>query len=129
MTVRRTTTYRDAIATAMITAIGTSAQVQVRSGANSTSGGQGTLLAQLTGNASAWGATSSGVLTSNSITADSSADASGTAGHYQLNTSAGVFLESGLIGGGDGVTIDNATIVAAQLVQMSGNWVNTMPYA
>jgi hypothetical protein len=113
----------------MITAIGTSAQVQVRSGANSTTGGQGTLLAQLTGNASAWGTTSAGVLTSSAITADSSADASGTAGHYQLNTSAGVFLESGLIGGGDGVTIDNATIVSTQLVQMSGNWVNTMPYA
>jgi hypothetical protein len=129
MTVRRTSTYRDAIATAMITAIGTSAQVQIRSGANSTTGGQGTLLAQLTGNASAWGTTSAGVLTSGAITADASADASGTAGHYQLNTSAGVFLESGLIGGGDGVTIDNATIVAAQLVQMSGNWVNTMPYA
>ena len=129
MTVRRTSAYRDAIATAMITAIGTSAQVQVRSGANSTTGGQGTLLAQLTGNASAWGTTSAGVLTSSAITADSSADASGTAGHYQLNTSAGVFLESGLIGGGDGVTIDNATIVSTQLVQMSGNWVNTMPYA
>jgi hypothetical protein len=129
MTIRRTSAYRDAITGVMITTIGASAQVQIRSGANSTTGGQGTLLAQLTGNATAWGTTSAGVLTSNAITADSSADASGTAGHYQLNTSAAVFLESGLIGGGDGVTIDNATIVITQLVQMSGNWVNTAAYA
>ena len=67
-------------------------------------------------------------MTSSAITADTSADATGTAGHYQINTSAAVFLESGLIGGGDGVTIDNTSITSGQTVQMSGNWVNTVAY-
>lgn len=130
MTIRRTDAYRSSIATAQNTAIGTSAQIQVRSGTNAGTGGQGTLLAQLTGNATAWGSVSNGVLTSNAITADSSADAAGVAGHYQLNTSAAVFLESGLldVGGTDGVSIDNTTIALGQTVQMSGNWVNTVAY-
>lgn len=128
MTIRRSDAYRNAIATAMSTAIGVDAQVQVRTGANAGTGGQGTLLAQLTGNASAWGTPTNGVLTSGAITADSSADATGTAGHYQLNTQAGVFLESGLIDGSDGVSIDNTSIASGQIVQMSGNWVNTMAY-
>ena len=128
MTIRRTDALREDLMDALNTARGTSAEVQVRSGTNAGTGGQGTLLAQLTGNASAWGVSAAGVLTSNAITADASADATGTAGHYQINTSGAVFLESGLIGGGDGVTIDNAAIVAGQTVQMSGNWVNTAAY-
>lgn len=128
MTIRRTDAYRNAIATAQNTAIGASAQVQIRSGANAGTGGQGTLLAQLTGNAGGWGTPTNGVLTSSAITADTSADATGTAGHYQINTSAGVFLESGLLNGGDGVTIDNTSIASGQTVQMSGNWVNTVAY-
>jgi hypothetical protein len=107
---------------------GTLVEVQVRSGVNAGTGGQGTLLAELTGNAVAWGVSSNGVLTSNAIAADTSADATGTAGHYQLNTSASVFLESGLINGGDGVTIDNTSITAGQTVQMNGDWVNTAAY-
>lgn len=128
MTIRRTDALRNALMTTLNTERGVSAEVQVRSGVNAGTGGQGTLLAELTGNVAAWGAAVNGVLTSNAITADTSADATGTAGHYQLNTTASVFLESGLIDGGDGVTIDNASIVAGQTVQMSGNWVNTAAY-
>ena len=128
MTIRRTDAVRQGLMDSLNTSRGTSAQIQVRSGVNAGIGGQGTLLAQLTGNATAWGVSSLGVLTSNAITADSSADAGGTAGHYQLNTSAAVFLESGLVNGGDGVTIDNTAIVIGQTVQMSGNWVNTAAY-
>ena len=128
MTIRRTDALRNALMTTLNTERGSSAEVMVRSGANAGTGGQGTLLAQLTGNAGGWGTPTNGVLTSSAITADSSANATGTAGHYQLNTSASVFLESGLIDGGDGVTIDNASIVITQTVQMSGNWVNTAAY-
>lgn len=130
MTIRRTDALRNALMVALNTQRGVTAQIQVRSGVNAGTGGQGTLLAQLTGNVSAWGVASNGVLTSNAITADSSADDTGTAGHYQINTTASVFLESGLldVGGTDGVTIDNASIVAGQIVQMSGNWVNTAAY-
>lgn len=128
MTVRRTDAVRNSLMAALNTARGPSAEVQIRSGLNSGIGGQGTLLAQLTGNAGGWGTATLGVLTSSAITADSSADATGTAGHYQLNTSGAVFLESGLIDGADGVSIDNTSIVITQTVQMSGNWVNTAAY-
>ncbi len=110
--------------------IGGSALLNIRSGVPSNSGGNGTLGAQLTGNASAFfGASSAGVLTSNAITADSSANANITAGHYELTTSGAVFVESGLcdVGGTDGFTIDNATIVTGQTVQVSGNWTKTAP--
>lgn len=128
MTVRRTDALRNAIITPLNTQRGVTAQIQIRSGVNAGTGNQGTLLAQLAGNAGAWGVAANGVLTSNAITSDSSADASGTAAHYQINTTASVFLESGLLDGTDGVTIDNATIVSGQTVQMSGNWVNTAAY-
>ena len=131
MTIYRSDTVRNALMDAYDTAVGTSAKVQIRSGTPSGTGGAGTLLAELTGNASGWaGAASGGVLTSNAITADSSADATGTAGHYELLTSGSVWLESGICdtGGTDGVTIDNASITSGQIVQMSGNWVNTAAY-
>lgn len=130
MTIRRTDALRNALMSTLNTQRGASAQIQIRSGVNAGIGGQGTLLAQLTGNAGGWGTATNGVLTSSAITADASADADGTAGHYQLNTSGSVFLESGLcdVGGTDGVTIDNASITTGQTVQMSGNWVNTAAY-
>lgn len=130
MTIRRTDALRNQLMSTLNAQRGVSAEIQVRSGVNSGAGGQGTLLAELTGNASAWGSAVNGVLTSNAITPDTSADATGTAGHYQINTSGSVYLESGLldVGGTDGVTIDNASISAGQTVQMSGNWVNTAAF-
>ncbi len=110
---------------------GTSARIEGRTGAPDGVGGAGTLLFLMTGNAAGWaGASAAGVLTSNAITADSSADAPGTVAHYELLTSGSTWLESGIMdtGGTDGVTIDNASIVAGQTVQMSGNWVNTAAY-
>lgn len=130
MTRRRTDAVRNALMDTLDTQFGASAQVQVRSGVNAGTGGQGTLLAQLTGNVGGWApAASGGVLTSNAITADSSADATGTVGHYQLNTSAALFLESGLldVGGTDGASIDNTSITAGQTVQAS-DWVNTAAF-
>lgn len=131
MTIYRSDAVRNALMDALDTARGASVKVQIRSGTPDGVGGAGTLLAELTGNVAGWaGASSAGVLTANSITADSSADANGTAGHYELLTSGSVWMESGIVdtGGTDGVTIDNATIVAGQTVQMSGNWVNTAAY-
>jgi len=127
MAIFRTDALRNAIITPLNTQRGSSTEVQVRSGVNAGTGGQGTLLAQLTGNAGGWGTPTNGVLTSSAITEDSSADATGTAGHWQINTSGSVFLESGSFTG-DGVTIDNAAITAGQTVSMSGNWVNTAAY-
>jgi hypothetical protein len=127
MTIFRTDALRNAIITPLNTQRGSSAEIQVRSGVNAGTGGQGTLLAELTGNAGGWGTPTNGVLTSSAITDDSSADATGTAGHWQINTSGSVFLESGSFSG-DGVTIDNTSIVSGQAVTMSGDWVNTAAF-
>jgi len=130
MTIFRTDALREDLMDALNALRGVTTEIQIRSGAPAGTGGQGTLLAELTGNAGGWGTSTNGVLTSSAITADSSADATGTAAHYQLNTTASVFMESGLcdVGGTDGVTIDNTSIVLGQTVQMSGNWVNTAAY-
>jgi hypothetical protein len=129
MGIIRIDALREDLMDALNVSRGVTTEAQVRSGTNSGITPQGTLLAQLTGNASAWGVSSNGVLTSNAITADASADNTGTAGHYQLNTTASVFLETGLIAPAqDGVTIDNPSIVEFQTVQMSGTWDNTAAY-
>ena len=128
MTIRRTDNLRNALMLALNTQRGANCQIQVRSGANAGVGGQGTLLAQLTGNAGGWGTAINGVLTSSTITADTSADATGIAGHYQLNTSGAVFLESGLLDGTDGLTIDDPNIEIGQNVQAGSDWVNTAAY-
>ena len=131
MTIYRSNTVRNALMDALATQRGASTKVQVRTGLPDGVGGAGTLLAELTGNVTAWaGSAVAGVLTSNAITADSSADGTGTAGHYELLTSGSTWLESGIVdlGGTDGVSIDNTSITTGQVVQMSGNWVNTAAY-
>ena len=132
MAIFRSDAVRDALMVALGAQRGLSAKVQIRDGVPDGVGGAGTLLAELIGNAAGWaGAPAAGVLTSNAITADSSADADGVAGHYELLTSGAVWLESGVVdigGATDGVAIDNTSITTGQTVQMSGNWVNTAAY-
>lgn len=57
-----------------------------------------TLLAQATLNATAFGAASSGVATAGAITADSSADATGTPTFFRLLTSGGTVVYQGTAG-------------------------------
>ena len=125
MTVKRSVSYRDAKANVDVNQIGPNAQIQIRTGVNSATGGQGTLLAQLTGDSNAWGTVSNGAVTVNPITDDPSAAATGIAGHYQINTQAGVFVESGLLDGSDGITISNTNITQGQIVTVSGTWIRT----
>ena len=131
MTIFRSDALRNGIVGILDTQRGASCKIQIRSGTPSGTPGGGTLLAELIGDGSDWaGAPSAGVLTSNAITADASADNAGTAAHYELLTTGSLWLEAGLcdVGGSDGVTIDNVTIAEFQTVQMSGNWVNTAAY-
>ena len=131
MTIFRSDTLRNAIIEVLDAQRGASCKVQIRSGAPSGTPGGGTLLAELIGDGTDWaGAASAGVLTSNAITADASADNGGTAAHYELLTTGSTWLEAGICNaaGTDGVTIDNETIAEFQTVQMSGNWVNTAAY-
>jgi len=128
MTIKESDAFRSDIISALNSARGQLARIQIRTGANSGAGGQGTLLAEMTGNASGWGVVSNGVLTSNPITGDVSADATGIAGHYQINTTAGVFLESGLLDGSDGININDLFILVGSQVDFSGEWVSTSAY-
>lgn len=99
--------------------------IEVRTGAQPAgpdSAATGTLLATLTFSATAFGAASNGVATANSITGDSSADASGDAGWFRLKASGGAGVIDGSItvtaGGGD-AEMANISIVAGGTVTMS----------
>lgn len=92
MALSYSTAIRNAQLDAITTAVGTTAKLRIYSGtrpANVAASITGTLLAELTGNATFAPAASGGVLTLNSITADASADATGTATHFRLWNSAG----------------------------------------
>ncbi len=122
MAIKRSNALRSALMQAIADAIGNGGLIEIRTGTNASGDGtDGTLLVTLTGG-TPWGTVSNGVLTSNAISSGV-AVATGEAGHYVRTTSAGVFLESGLISG-DGLTISNTSIASGQTVTAS-NWVET----
>lgn len=87
MTLSYSTTLRNAQLDAVTTAVGASGKLRIYSGtrpANVAASITGTLLAELTLNATFAPGASSALLTLNSITADSSADATGTASHFRI---------------------------------------------
>lgn len=81
---------RNAMADAITTFTGGSAKIEIYSGSRPATGGsEGTLLAELTCNATFAPAASGGVLTLNAITQDTSANATGTASWFRLYKSDG----------------------------------------
>lgn len=106
------------------TALLNTGTIQIRTGAaptNPDDAAQGTLLGTLTFGATAFGATNtSGVATANAITSDTSADASGTAAHARLLTSAAAIQGDCTCGQGSGdISFDNSVIVAGGTIAMS----------
>jgi len=92
MALSYSTTLRNAQLDQVTTAVGASGKLRIYSGtrpANVAASITGTLLAELTLNATFAPGAASGVLTLNSITADSSADATGTATHFRIFKSDG----------------------------------------
>jgi hypothetical protein len=81
----------------------------------------GTLLAELTMNATAFGAAAGGVITANAITADTSADATGTAGTYRLFKSDGTTaLWDGTVGtSGSDLNLNSVAIQSGAQVSVS----------
>ena len=70
----------------------------------------------------AYGAASNGVATANAVTSDTSADASGDAGHFRFKTSGAVTDIQGTAGNaGDApdMTFDNKSIVAGGTIAIS----------
>jgi hypothetical protein len=81
----------------------------------------GTLLAELRFNATAFGASSGGVITANAITSDSSADATGTAAYYRALKSDGTTaLWDGTVGtSGADLNLNSTSINAGVVVAVS----------
>ncbi len=87
MTVSLSTTIRNAMMDSITTTAGTTCKLRLYTGtrpANPAAAITGTLLGELTCNATFAPAASGGVLTLNAITQDSAADATGTCTHFRL---------------------------------------------
>ena len=106
-----------------IDAGGGAGTIAIRTGSQPTNVGDadsGTLLGTLTFSATAFGASSSGTATANSITSDTNADASGTAGHFRIKDSASNIVADGTCGQGSGdLSFDNSVIVAGGTIAIS----------
>lgn len=118
---------RNSMLTEIVTLAGTNAVIEIYEGTRPATGGtEGTLLATLTGNATQFGTVSAGVLTVSAITADSSADASGTAQWGRVYASNGTthVFDFGVGQGSGDVDFDDNTFEAGGNVSIS-SWTIT----
>lgn len=103
--------------------------IRIRTGAQETNVGDadtGTLLGTLTFNATAFGASSAGTASAAAITSDTSADASGTAGHFRIYNGAGAIHSDGTCGQGSGdLSFDNSVIVSGGTIAISAFTITT----
>jgi hypothetical protein len=132
------TAQRNAACDAMVDRIdaGTGAgTIKIRTGSpptNVNDASSGTLLGTCTFSATAFGASSSGTATAASITSDTSADASGDAGHFRVYQGAGGDTAAewqgtaGNSGDSPDMTFDNKSIVAGGTIAIS-SYTHTMP--
>lgn len=118
-------TLRNAMADAITTAAGGSALLRIYDGtipANIAASITGNVLAELTCNATFAPGASGGVLTLNAITADSSANATGTASHFRILTSGATAVLQGTVtasGGGGDLTLNTTSIVLGGTVSVT----------
>lgn len=122
MAYRRATATRNSVADTEGDLLN-SGTIQIRTGAQPTNvddAAGGTLLGTLTFSATAFGAPSTGVVTAATITSDTSADNSGTAGHARLLTSAPAIHSDATCGQGSGdFNWNNNVIVAGGTLAVS----------
>ena len=115
MAYRRATATRNSVADTEGDLLN-SGTIQIRTGAQPTNvddAASGTLLGTLGFSATAFGSPSTGVVTAASISSDTNADASGTAGHARLLTSGAAIHSDATCGQGSGdLSFDNNVIVA-----------------
>lgn len=124
MALRLSTAARNAAADAIVDLLDPSGPgtIRVRTGSQPTNVGDadtGTLLGTLTFSATAFGSSSTGTATANSITSDSSADASGTAAHFRVYANSGIIMDGDAAQGSGTLNFDNATIVAGGVIAIS----------
>lgn len=121
MAIAYSTAVRNAMLDAITSAAGASALLSIYDGTRPATGGAATtLLAQLTCNATFAPAASGGVLTLNSITQDSSANATGTATWFRITTSGATFVLDGNVGtSGSDLNLTTTAIVSGQPVSVT----------
>lgn len=117
---------RNAALDAIETAIGTSAILKIRTGsapANVAAAASGTVLATLNLPSDWLAAASSGSKSKSGTWEDTSADATGTAGHFEITASDGTTRHmQGTVtatGGGGDMTLDNVSIASGQAVTIT----------
>lgn len=101
--------------------IGSNGLLRIYDGTRPATGGAATtLLAELPLSATAAGAAASGVLTFNAITADASANATGTATWFRVATSGGTAVVDGSVGtSGADINFNTTSIVTGANVSVS----------
>lgn len=126
MALQYSVTVRNAQLDALETAVGTSAVLKIRTGsapANCAAADTGTVLATINLPSDWMAAASSGSKAKSGTWEDTSADATGTAGHWRLYASDGTTCHAqGTItatGGGGDMTLDNTSIASAQSVTVT----------
>jgi hypothetical protein len=112
---------RNAQLDAITTQVGASGLLRIYSGTRPATGGtETTVLAELTCNATFAPAASGGVLTLNAITADSSANATGTATWFRILTSGAVAKIDGDVGtSGSDLNLNSTSITAGGTVSIT----------
>lgn len=121
MTIGMVAAVRNARADAITSQVGASGLLRIYSGTRPATGGAATtLLAELTCNATFAPAASGGVLTLNSITGDTSADATGTATWFRFLTSGATVKIDGDVGtSGSDLNLVTTAIVITQPVNVT----------
>jgi len=127
MAIKMSASVRNAMLDAIETAIGTTAVLKIRTGSlptNIADADSGTVLATLTLDSDWMAAASSGSKAKAGTWSDTSADNTGTAGHFRLYASDGTTQHiQGTItatsGGGD-MELDNTSIASGQSVTITG---------
>jgi hypothetical protein len=126
MAIQLSTAARNARLDAIETTIGTSAILEIRTGAppaDCATGDSGTLLASMSLPADWMAAASSGSKSKSGTWEDASANAAGTAGHFRIKDSGGTTCHMQgtctITGGGGDMELDNTSIAVGQQITVS----------
>ena len=124
MAIKLSTAARNAMLDGITSTVGGSAKLRIYDGTQPAGPGTAVstqvLLAELTCNATFAPAASSGTLTLNSITQDSSADATGTASWFRIVTSGGTAVIDGSVStSGADMNLNSTSIVSGGTVSIT----------
>ncbi len=119
---------------AFTTEVGASAKIKVYSGTQPAGGGapSGTLLGTLVCSATFAPSSTGGVITLNSVTGDSSADATGAAAWFRMTQSDDTWVMDGdvsVAGSGGDITLDSISITIGGTISLAGPNTLTAPNA